>query len=103
MGGGHHHEPFNIPKYTIYNDYQKFPELLAHEKRLAQLGLKDPWIRFDSFQLLCTRHFRNYVYLYDRQYPHVVGQWAHFKKVCGILLLLFQLFYATSFRSIAHK
>ena len=33
-----------------------------------QLGLKDPWIR-------------NYVYLYDKEYPHVRGQWAHFKRL----------------------
>ncbi|ETN74108.1 hypothetical protein NECAME_04137 [Necator americanus] len=44
MGGGHH-EPFQIPNYSIYNNYRQFPELAAHEKRLAQIGLKDPWIR----------------------------------------------------------
>ncbi|RCN46369.1 hypothetical protein ANCCAN_07547 [Ancylostoma caninum] len=44
MGHGHH-EPFQIPKYTIYDNYKQFPELAAHEKRLAQIGLKDPWIR----------------------------------------------------------
>ncbi|CAJ0585908.1 unnamed protein product, partial [Mesorhabditis spiculigera] len=69
MGGGHHaHEPFKIPHYSIYNNYRDFPELAAHEKRLAQVGLKDPWIR-------------NYVYLFDRNYPKVYGQWAHFKKL----------------------
>ncbi|CAI2341723.1 unnamed protein product [Caenorhabditis sp. 36 PRJEB53466] len=67
MGGGHH-EPFKIPNFSIYNNYRDFPQLAQHEKRLAQIGLKDPWIR-------------NYVYLYDRKYPHVVGQWAHFKKL----------------------
>ncbi|EPB72509.1 NADH-ubiquinone oxidoreductase B12 subunit family protein [Ancylostoma ceylanicum] len=67
MGHGHH-EPFQIPNYTIYNNYRQFPELAAHEKRLAQIGLKDPWIR-------------NYVYLYDREYPHVRGQWNHFKRL----------------------
>ncbi|CAB3404015.1 unnamed protein product [Caenorhabditis bovis] len=57
MGG--HHEPYKIPHYSIYNNYRDFPQLLQHEKRLAQLGLKDPWIR-------------NYVYLYDRKYPHLI-------------------------------
>ena len=46
MGGGHHEEPFKIPNYSIYNNYRAFPQLAAHEKRLAQIGLKDPWIRF---------------------------------------------------------
>lgn len=50
MGHGHH-EPFTIPKYTIYNNYREFPELLAHEKRLGQIGLKDPWIRWGSERL----------------------------------------------------
>ncbi|KAK0420642.1 hypothetical protein QR680_014807 [Steinernema hermaphroditum] len=68
MGGGHHHEPFQIPNYTIYNNYRDFPELAAHERRLQKIGLKDPWIR-------------NYTYLYDKQYPHVRGQWAHFKQL----------------------
>uniref|UniRef100_A0A914ZF53 NADH dehydrogenase [ubiquinone] 1 beta subcomplex subunit 3 n=1 Tax=Parascaris univalens TaxID=6257 RepID=A0A914ZF53_PARUN len=67
MGHGHQ-EPFKIPNYTIYNNYRDFPELAAHEQRLAQIGLKDPWIR-------------NYVYLYDKNYPHVEGQWPHFKKL----------------------
>ncbi|EYB88921.1 hypothetical protein Y032_0239g3309 [Ancylostoma ceylanicum] len=48
MGHGHH-EPFQIPNYTIYNNYRQFPELAAHEKRLAQIGLKDPWISAGSF------------------------------------------------------
>uniref|UniRef100_A0A0K0DPS4 NADH dehydrogenase [ubiquinone] 1 beta subcomplex subunit 3 n=1 Tax=Angiostrongylus cantonensis TaxID=6313 RepID=A0A0K0DPS4_ANGCA len=66
--GHDHHEPFKIPHYSIYNNYQQFPELANHEKRLAQIGLKDPWIR-------------NYVYLYDREYPHVRGKWNHFKRL----------------------
>ncbi|TKR95518.1 hypothetical protein L596_009678 [Steinernema carpocapsae] len=67
MGHGHH-EPFEVPKYTVYGNYQEFPELAAHQRRLQKIGLKDPWIR-------------NYTYLYDRQYPHVKGQWAHFKDI----------------------
>ncbi|CAJ0960192.1 unnamed protein product, partial [Mesorhabditis belari] len=67
-GGGHGHEPFKIPHYSIYDNYKAFPELAAHEKRLAQLGLKDPWIR-------------NYTYLFDRDYAHVYGQWAHLKRL----------------------
>lgn len=43
MGGGH--EPHKVPDYKMYNNYRAFPQLAAHEKRLAQLGLKDPWIR----------------------------------------------------------
>uniref|UniRef100_A0A0N5AG46 NADH dehydrogenase [ubiquinone] 1 beta subcomplex subunit 3 n=1 Tax=Syphacia muris TaxID=451379 RepID=A0A0N5AG46_9BILA len=42
---GDHHEPFEIPHYTKYSNYQHIPELVAHEKRLAAIGLKDPWIR----------------------------------------------------------
>ncbi|VDK58668.1 unnamed protein product [Anisakis simplex] len=68
LAGMGHGEPFKIPNYTIYNNYREFPQLAAHEQRLAQIGLKDPWIR-------------NYVYLYDKHYPHVEGQWAHFKKL----------------------
>ncbi|KAK5973616.1 NADH-ubiquinone oxidoreductase B12 subunit family protein [Trichostrongylus colubriformis] len=67
MGHGHH-EPFKIPHYSIYNNYRDFPELAAHEKRLAQIGLKDNWIR-------------NHVYLFDREMPHVRGQWNHFKRL----------------------
>ncbi|VDL63230.1 unnamed protein product [Nippostrongylus brasiliensis] len=66
MGHGHH-EPFKIPHYSIYNNYKAFPELANHEKRLAQIGLKDNWIR-------------NYVYLFDKEMPHVRGQWNHFKR-----------------------
>ncbi|VDP60426.1 unnamed protein product [Heligmosomoides polygyrus] len=65
---GHGHEPFKIPHYSIYNNYREFPELANHEKRLAQIGLKDKWIR-------------NYVYLFDREMPHVRGQWSHFKRL----------------------
>lgn len=44
--GGDHHQPFEVPNYTKYSDYQSIPELVAHEKRLAAIGLKDPWIRY---------------------------------------------------------
>ena len=44
MGGVH--QPHEVPHYTKYSNYQHIPELVAHEKRLAALGLKDPWIRF---------------------------------------------------------
>ncbi|KJH52625.1 hypothetical protein DICVIV_01210 [Dictyocaulus viviparus] len=67
MGHGHQ-EPFKIPHYSIYNNYRDFPELANHEKRLAQIGLRDPWIR-------------NYVFLFDREYPHVRGQWDLLKRV----------------------
>uniref|UniRef100_A0A915L185 NADH dehydrogenase [ubiquinone] 1 beta subcomplex subunit 3 n=1 Tax=Romanomermis culicivorax TaxID=13658 RepID=A0A915L185_ROMCU len=52
MGYGHHLEPFTVPDYRIYNKYKHIPDLANHERRLAQMGLKDPWIR-------------NYVYHFD--------------------------------------
>ncbi|KAI1711960.1 NADH-ubiquinone oxidoreductase b12 subunit family domain-containing protein [Ditylenchus destructor] len=51
MGGGHHGEPYEIPKYTVYNNWQECPHLVEHQNRLARLGLKDPFVR-------------NYVHLY---------------------------------------
>ncbi|KAI6183416.1 Complex I-B12 [Aphelenchoides bicaudatus] len=56
MGGGHHHEPFEVPHPSVYNNYRKCPQLAAHEDRLARLGLKDPWIR-------------NYVFVFDNKVP----------------------------------
>lgn len=53
MGGGHH-EPFKVPDWKIYNNYRAFPELVEHERRLAMMGLKDPWIRFVK---KLNRHF----------------------------------------------
>ncbi|KAH7718889.1 Protein C18E9.4 [Aphelenchoides avenae] len=44
MGGGHH-EKLDVPHYSVYNNYRKFPELAAHEDKLKRLGLRDPWIR----------------------------------------------------------
>ncbi|KAK6051900.1 hypothetical protein COOONC_10595 [Cooperia oncophora] len=65
MGHGHQ-EPFKIPHYSIYNNYREFPELAAHEKRLAQIGLKDNWIR-------------NYTFLFDREMLTSVAM-DHFKE-----------------------
>lgn len=45
LGGHGSHEPFEVPHYSKYNNYKQSPELAEHEKRLARLGLKDPWIR----------------------------------------------------------
>ncbi|PAV56750.1 hypothetical protein WR25_05011 [Diploscapter pachys] len=69
MGGGHHsHEPFVIPKPEIYDNFREFPQLKAHEERLAKLKLRDPWIK-------------NYVFLFDKDRPHVVGQVAHLRRL----------------------
>ncbi|KAI6242249.1 Complex I-B12 [Aphelenchoides fujianensis] len=57
MGHGHH-EPFEVPHYSVYNNWQTSPELLAHQKRLGRLGLKDPWIR-------------NTFFVYDPKLPRV--------------------------------
>jgi len=41
-----------IPHYSRYDNWQKIPELVNHDKRLRRLGLTD-------------RFIRNYVYKYD--------------------------------------
>lgn len=43
MGG--HHEPFKVPDPSKYTNWQKIPELVQYNKKLAQLGLTDPFIR----------------------------------------------------------
>ncbi|MFH4974404.1 hypothetical protein AB6A40_001113 [Gnathostoma spinigerum] len=63
-----HGESFKIPHYSVYNNYRDYPQLLEHEKRLAQIKLKDPWIR-------------NYVFLFEKDRPPVIGQWNHFKRL----------------------
>ncbi|KAL3116780.1 hypothetical protein niasHT_000120 [Heterodera trifolii] len=40
-----HGEPFKVPHWSIYNDWQRSPHLVAYAKRLERMGLKDPWIR----------------------------------------------------------
>ena len=37
---------FQIPKPEIYDNYREFPQLKAHEERLAKLKLRDPWIKY---------------------------------------------------------
>ncbi|CAD5217054.1 unnamed protein product [Bursaphelenchus xylophilus] len=54
MGHGHH-EPFDIPHYSKFNNWQNSPHLVEHAKRLERLGLKDPWIR-------------NMVFMYDPKF-----------------------------------
>uniref|UniRef100_A0A915DSG2 NADH dehydrogenase [ubiquinone] 1 beta subcomplex subunit 3 n=1 Tax=Ditylenchus dipsaci TaxID=166011 RepID=A0A915DSG2_9BILA len=44
MGGHHHHEPFEVPHYSAFNN-TNFPHLNEYRKRLDRLGLKDPHIR----------------------------------------------------------
>jgi hypothetical protein len=70
--GGHHEEPYEVPHYTTYNDYKKCPELVAHEERLARLGLKDPWIR-------------NYAHNFDPKIPKT-GYFTHMWTVSQISL-----------------
>uniref|UniRef100_A0AC35TUI0 NADH dehydrogenase [ubiquinone] 1 beta subcomplex subunit 3 n=1 Tax=Rhabditophanes sp. KR3021 TaxID=114890 RepID=A0AC35TUI0_9BILA len=66
MGG---HDDLKIPHASAYNNYRQYPQLANLEKRLAHLGLKDPWIR-------------NYVYLYNNpNYAHVKGQFKHFRTL----------------------
>lgn len=46
MGGHDHHtEKMEIPDYRIYK-VEDCPELLKIQERLAQKGLKDPWLRY---------------------------------------------------------
>uniref|UniRef100_A0A914UWX6 NADH dehydrogenase [ubiquinone] 1 beta subcomplex subunit 3 n=1 Tax=Plectus sambesii TaxID=2011161 RepID=A0A914UWX6_9BILA len=66
MGGGHHHEPFKVPDYKVYNNWQAFPQLAAHQERLGRIGLKDPWIR-------------NSVYLFDYRWASQ-GGWPRMVK-----------------------
>ena len=49
MGHGHG-EPFEVPHYSIYNNYRQFPHIAEHERRLARLGLKDNFIRNYAFK-----------------------------------------------------
>lgn len=45
MGGGHdNHHKIEIPDYRIYR-VEDSPDLLKVQRKLAQLGLKDPWLR----------------------------------------------------------
>ncbi|XP_069355611.1 NADH dehydrogenase [ubiquinone] 1 beta subcomplex subunit 3 isoform X1 [Maniola hyperantus] len=48
MGGHGHGPPYTVPKYTDFQ-IKGIPQLEELEKALAQKGLKDPWIRFQSF------------------------------------------------------
>lgn len=67
MGG--HHDDIKIPHPSAYSNYRKYPQLAAHEKRLSQLGLRDPWIR-------------NIVHIFNNpDAPVVKGQFAHFKDL----------------------
>merc|ERR1712066_808599 len=43
MGGGA--TPYKIPHWSKYKVSDRTPELQEVERRLAALGLKDPWIR----------------------------------------------------------
>lgn len=45
MGGGHHDVGIKVPHYSKYNNWQECPHLVEHQKRLARVGLKDPFIR----------------------------------------------------------
>ncbi|VDN52892.1 unnamed protein product [Dracunculus medinensis] len=65
---GHGEVPFKIPHYTIYSNYRQFPQLLEHEERLKRIGLKDPWIR-------------NYVHLFDKNHPHIIGFFPHLRSI----------------------
>ena len=44
-GGGGRGPKLVIPDYKIYQVNEHTPELQALEKKLAERGLKDPWIR----------------------------------------------------------
>ncbi|CAD5212832.1 unnamed protein product [Bursaphelenchus okinawaensis] len=44
MGHGHH-EPFEVPHYTKFSNWDHIPQVVDHAKKLERLGLKDPWIR----------------------------------------------------------
>jgi len=54
MGGGHH-EPYEVPHHTIYDNWKRCPELVEYDGKLQRIGLSDPWIR-------------NYVVNYDLKY-----------------------------------
>ncbi|XP_034947535.1 NADH dehydrogenase [ubiquinone] 1 beta subcomplex subunit 3 [Chelonus insularis] len=59
MGGHDHHhgppkDPYRVPKASEYSKIEA-PPLILHQQRLAQHGLKDPWIR-------------NHVWKYDKRY-----------------------------------
>jgi len=63
-----HGEPFTVPDYKLYR-WQDYPELVQHQKRLAQFKLKDPWAR-------------NYAWLYDRRHKVVAhGKWGILGRV----------------------
>lgn len=45
MGGHGHHDPYTVPKASIYK-VADVPQLAQVEKALARQNLKDPWLRF---------------------------------------------------------
>lgn len=46
MGGDHHHVKVpKVPDASIYNKVEEYPYLNNVQKRLAEKGLKDPWLR----------------------------------------------------------
>jgi len=65
MGGGGP-LPYKVPHWTKYKVGDHTPELQALEKKLAALGLKDPWIR-------------NEVWRFDRGYT--LSKWAKAKML----------------------
>ncbi|KAI6206414.1 Complex I-B12 [Aphelenchoides besseyi] len=67
MGHGHH-EPFEVPHYSVYNKWQISEPLVEHQKRLNRLGLKDPWIR-------------NVFFAYNPKYPRP-NRFLHMWRVC---------------------
>uniref|UniRef100_A0A914HWP3 NADH dehydrogenase [ubiquinone] 1 beta subcomplex subunit 3 n=1 Tax=Globodera rostochiensis TaxID=31243 RepID=A0A914HWP3_GLORO len=56
MGHGNG-DPFKVPHWSVYNDWQRSPHLVAYAKRLERMGLKDPWIR-------------NIYWMYNPEFPN---------------------------------
>ena len=59
-----------IPDYKKYTIGEHTPELLEVQQKLAERGLKDPWLRYDFNKMSITifdhKHFQeNFVITFD--------------------------------------
>lgn len=49
MGAHGHEPPYKVPDHSIFT-IQGVPQLQELEKKLAEKGLKDPWIRNEAWR-----------------------------------------------------
>ncbi|XP_046753178.1 NADH dehydrogenase [ubiquinone] 1 beta subcomplex subunit 3 [Diprion similis] len=54
MGGHDHHKPYHVPDHTVYK-LENAPELIKVQEKLAQEGLKDPWLRNEIWRYDVTK------------------------------------------------